>query len=235
MKKGLSIVILACREEENLRVLIPQILKSAESLDVPFEILVIDTAEPLDHTADVCAEYHCRYVNQRYPRFGGAYRTGIEETENSMFLILDGDGSHNPVYIPQMYSAFVREHCDVVIGSRYVRGGVTRDALSSVILSRILNLVFRAVTGIRAHDISTDYRIYRTDLLKQITITGENFDVVQEILVKMRAANGGRLKIREVPITFEKRRYGESKREWIPFVRSYAKSLLHLLRLRLHS
>ena len=100
-----------------------------------FEILVIDTAEPLDNTKGVCEEFGARYINQEEPAFAGAFKTGIKYAEKDKFLILDSDGSHNPKYIPDLYKKFVDDKCDVVIGSRYVEGGKTNDAKSSIVLS----------------------------------------------------------------------------------------------------
>ena len=171
-------------------------------------------------------------INQRYPGFGGAFRTAIEEAQFDKFLILDGDGSHAPMYIPQMYKMFMDCNLDVVIGSRYVKGGVTQDATSSIIMSKILNTVFRVALGIKAHDISTDYRIYRTELLRDVELENQNYDVLQEVLLKIKKNNRNQLKIGEVPITFHKRIYGESKRQLIPFIISYLKSLFTLTCMR---
>ncbi len=232
MKKGLTIIIPACREEKNLRLLLPQILTAAERLRMPCEVLVVDTQEPLDRTAAVCRQYGCRCIPQRYPKFGGAYRTGIGEAAFDKCLFMDADGSHDPRYIPKLAGTYVRDDCDVVIGSRYVRGGASEDALSSVILSRLLNLVFRAAAGTGARDSSSGFRLCRTELLRKITLEGENFDIQLEMLVKMKIAAGGRLRIREVPIVFHRRKYGESKREWIPFFMGYARALRRLAGLR---
>lgn len=163
---------------------------------------------------------------------GGAFKTAIESAKYDKFLILDGDGSHPVKYIPEMYRKFMEEKCDVVIGSRYVKGGITQDAKTSIIMSKILNTVFRIAIGINAHDISTDYRIYRTELLKAVPLNNENYDVLQEVLLKIKILNGGQLKIREVPITFKKRMYGESKRQLFPFIVSYIKTLFRLICLR---
>lgn len=131
---GISVVLLAYKEEENLRVLLPEIIEEVKKCGEEYEILVIDTEKPLDNTEGVCQEYGARYINQKYPGFGGAFRTGIEEAGKDKFLILDSDGSHPPKYIPQIHKKFVEENCDVVIGSRYVKGGVTNDSKSSQIM-----------------------------------------------------------------------------------------------------
>lgn len=232
MKIGLTVAILAYKEEENLKILLPQIKAVVDGLQADYEIIVVDTEQPLDNTKDVCEEYGCIYINQHYPKFGGAFRTAIECASYDKFLILDGDGSHPPVYITAMYNKFIDEQCDVVIGSRYVKGGMTNDAKSSIVMSKILNTVFRIALGIKAHDISTDYRIYRTELLKNVILKNENYDVLQEVLLKIKIYNHG-LKVGEVPITFNKRMFGESKRRLIPFIMSYMNSLLILTGMRI--
>ena len=124
---GISVVLLAYKEAENLAFLLPKIKKMFDSLPETYEILVIDTKEPLDNTPEVCREFGARYINQEFPGFGGAFKTGIRYAEMDKFLILDSDGSHDPKYIPSMYKKFTEENCDLVIGSRYTEGGKTDD------------------------------------------------------------------------------------------------------------
>lgn len=229
---SISAVLLAYKEEENLRVLIPQIRAQLEKLPEEYTITVVDTAEPLDGTESVCRELGAEYVNQRYPGFGGALRTGIEEVRGDKFLIMDSDGSHSPEYIPELYRAFV-SGADIAIGSRYARGGRTHDAPVSVVMSRILNAVFRVVIGVKARDISTDYRIYDTKQLKAVSdLKCRNYDVLQEVLMKMKLNRPG-LVIKEIPITFDKRMYGESKRRLLPFIADYIRSVFRLAGMRI--
>ena len=75
---GISVVLLAYKEAENLAFLLPKIKEMMDSLPEEYEILVIDTKEPLDNTSEVCAEHGARYINQEQPGFGGAFRTGIK-------------------------------------------------------------------------------------------------------------------------------------------------------------
>lgn len=102
------------------------------------------------------------------------------------FLILDSDGSHPTKYIPELYKKFMTGRYDVVIGSRYVGGGQTNDKWSSKVMSHILNGVFRICIGVTARDISTDYRMYNTVQLKKIKLSCENYDVLQEVLLKLK-------------------------------------------------
>lgn len=70
---GISLVLLAYKEEDNLRVLLPQIIEEVEKCNEEYEILVVDTAKPLDNTKGVCQEYGARYINQEEPGFGWGF------------------------------------------------------------------------------------------------------------------------------------------------------------------
>ena len=228
---GTTITLLSYKEEENLKILIPKIIENIEKVESDYEILVVDTEKPLDNTATVCEAFGARYVNQKYPGFGGAFKTAIEHAQKKYFLIMDSDGSHNPLYIPSIYKKFINANADVVIGSRYIKGGKTCDTASSIVMSKILNAAFRVCLGIKAHDISTDYRMYYTEQLKQVTLENRNYDVLQEVLLKLKLKKP-ELEIGEVPIVFTKRIYGESKRQLLPFIVSYIKSLFRLTCMR---
>ena len=228
---AISAVLLAYKEAENLKILLPQIREQLDMTGEEYELIIIDTPQPLDNTEQVCQEFGARYVNQRYSAFGGAFRTGIEEAKNDKFLIMDSDGSHNPKYIMDIYRKFI-EGADIVIGSRYTKGGVTNDAKSSVVMSKILNTVFRIITGIKAKDISTDFRMYDTEQLKKVQLSCRNYDILQEVLLRMKINNKA-LTVKEIPITFEKRMFGESKRQLLSFILGYIKTMFRLIGMRI--
>ncbi len=234
LKNGISVVLLAYKEEKNLRILLPLIIKEVNACEEKYEIIVVDGMVAQDRTPEVCKLFGVKYVNQHEPGFGGAFKTGIREAQYNKFLILDSDGSHSPKYIPTIYHVFVKKQCDIVIGSRYVKGGKTNDIITSRVMSYILNIVFQIVLGIHVHDLSTDYRMYRTDQLKKVELKCENYDILEEVLLKIKLCKPNRkLHIREVPITFEKRVYGESKRRLGKFIISYIKTNIKLLILRM--
>lgn len=93
---GISVMLLAYKEEENLRVLFPKLKKAMEEVGEEYELIVIDTKEPMDHTKELCEEVGAKYYNQEEPGFGGAYRKGIQVAAMDKMLALDSDGSHNP-------------------------------------------------------------------------------------------------------------------------------------------
>lgn len=101
-------------------------------------------------------------------------------------LVLDADGSHNPKNIADISRMFDRGGYDIVIGSRYTKGGVSNDSKTSYIMSKILNTTMRLCLGIRAKDISTSYRMYDAKQIKAVTLTRNNYDVLQEVILRMK-------------------------------------------------
>lgn len=237
---GISVLLLAYKEEENLRVLLPRIKEALSRVPEAYEILVVDTASPLDNTASVCAEFGARYFPQEEDGYAGAFRTGIKYASKDKLLNLDSDGSHPPEVIEEIYRKFTGQQdgvppFDIVIGSRYVKGGTTNDAASSIIMSKILNFVMKLVLGVRAKDISTSFRMYDAAQLKNIVLTRRNFDVLQEVIMRMKLNKNGKFRVGEVPILFGKRLNGLSTRRLFSFIVSYIGTCFMLLGLRVSS
>lgn len=227
-----SVVLLAYKEAENLRILLPQIKKNLEEIQEEYEILVIDTETPLDDTESVCKEFGAKYIPQEKPFYAGAFQTGIKYASKEKMLILDADGSHNPKDIKAIQKKYATDNCDIVIGSRYTAGGKTNDSVSSILMSKLLNTVMRICIGVKAQDISTSYRLYDTAQIKKVCLTRNNYDVLQEVILRMKI-NNKNLKIGEVPIEFNKRMFGESKRQLFKFVCGYLVSVVNFTFIRM--
>ena len=228
---GISALLLAYQEADNLRWLLPELKQQLDGIGEDYEILVVDTQETLDDTQEVCRQNGVRHLRRDRPEFGAAMRFGIACACMDKLLILDADGSHRPEYIPAMHRRFL-EGADIVIGSRYTKGGSTRDKPLSVLQSKLLGAICHLLLGLRARDISTDFRIYDMHQLKAVEPTGEHFDIVPELLVRLQMRNPA-LRIAEVPIAFDRRRYGKTKRDMPAFVLGYLRTFTRLIALRL--
>ncbi len=230
---GLTVTILAYHEAENLKWLLPDLKEVIDPLVIDrVEYLIVDSAEPTDDTPEVCRAFGAKYVNQEEPGYGGAYRTAIRYAGEELFLILDADGSQDYTQIPKMYEAMTPD-TDVVIGSRYIPGGSTDDAKSSQIMSRVLNFCFRIGIGVNVHDFSDSLRLCRTADLRQLHLTSENFDISEELILKLKLMKGGAITIREVPISFKKRIMGQSKRSLMKFIVCFGRMLVYSFLLRI--
>jgi len=230
---SLSIVLPAYLEEENLRILLPRLNTVRAGLaasGVSSEILILDTVTPLDKTMDACQVNGATYIpREGGNRFGDAVRTGISRAQGEFILFMDADGSHTPEFIPELWKKAAQ--ADVVIASRYIEGGYTENTFSLVLMSRILNWTYAFVLGLKCKDVSNSFKIYRAAQLKPLTLKCHNFDIVEEVLYKLSRKNP-QLRIVEIPFSFKKRMFGDTKRNLFLFIITY---LVTIIKLRLKS
>jgi dolichol-phosphate mannosyltransferase len=223
---ALSVVMPAYQEEENLRLLLPRVREALQALGVRWEIVVVDTAAPLDATAEVCAQEGARHVRRvGGSSFGDAVRTGIASAVGEHVIFMDSDGSHSPQWIALLYAH--KDSDDVVIASRYVDQGYTENTWILVLMSRVLNWTYSLVLGIDCKDVSNSYRLYKGAQLRTLTLRSQNFEIVEEVLFKL-SRQFSPLRIREVPFTFKQRMFGQTKRNLVLFIATYLYTLIKL-------
>lgn len=224
----LSIAIPSYREGDNLVDLLPAIKAAAAALTARFEILILDTDPPFDQTPQVCAANDVRYLKRvGGNQYGDAVRTGIAQARGEFLLSMDADGSHSPSYFASMWAR--RHEADIVIGSRYAPGGQTENPAVLIWMSYAVNLTFRLVFKLSAKDVTNSFRLYRRSILTPMRLESNDFDILEEILIKavMRRPPA---RIVEVPVTFARRKAGESKRKLVQFAFGYLKTLRTLHR-----
>jgi len=226
----LSVILPAYEEAKNLRWLLPELKAGLSRLNILAEVLVVDAESRRDDTAEVCATAGVMHI----PRKGGALysnalKTGIAASRGAWVLCMDADGSHDPGFFPQMWQA--RFKADVVIASRYVKGGNTENPFLLIFLSYMVNAVFRAVLGIKCRDLSNSYRLYKGDSLRSLELECKNFDIIEEILLKLSLRKPD-LSILEIPFTFKTRREGHTKRDLVAFGVGYLGTLRRLHQLK---
>lgn len=233
-----SVVLLAYQEAENLKILLPQINSYMDKVKTEYEVIIVDSEKSTDDTEEVARMNGAKYIIQEEPYYGGAFRTGIKYASKDRMLVLDADGSHNPKDIIAIHKKYDADCCDMVIGSRYTKGGVSNDSKTSFVMSKILNTIMRVIIGVKAKDISTSYRLYDTKQIKAVKLVRNNYDVLQEVILKMKInkrREHKKFKIGEVPIEFNKRIYGESKRKLLKFIAGYIKTSFMLLGINIKS
>ena len=226
----LSIVLPAYEEAESLSVVLPVLQGVAARLTSTFEIVVIDTMQPRDDTPKVCQRLGVTYQSRRGGNlYGDAVRTGFQTARGAFVLIMDGDGSHNPHVIPSLWAE--RLASDLVVASRYVRGGQTENPAVLIFMSQIVNIIFRIALGLKCYDVSNSFRLYRGVDVRALQLECNHFDIVEEILVKLVTLRPN-FRITEVPFTFEQRKAGKTKRQLLTFILGYVGTLWRLLRLK---
>ena len=222
----LTVVVPAYLEEENLRLLLPRLTHTLASLAVRWEVVVVETMRPMDKTADVCGEHGCTCIaRQGGDTFGDAVRTGIRHSHGERVVFMDADGSHPPEFIEELWRH--RTDADVIIASRYAPGGVTENSWSLVLMSRLLNRTYSWVLGLNCFDVSNSFKLYPGRALRGLNLACNHFDIVEEILCRLVHGHPAAT-VKEIPATFKKRLFGETKRNLMLFVLSYLYTIMRL-------
>lgn len=222
----LSVIIPAYMEEENLRFVLPRLKTTLMDLKIDFEINVIDALKSMDNSESVCGVNGVTYLNREKGNYyGDAVRTGIKFAQGKYIIFMDADGSHSPEFIPELLK--YKDDFDLVIASRYVEGGVTDNSRILVFLSKIVNVFYSLILNLGCNDVSNSFKLYQAETLKKLDLYLDNFDVIEEMLFKLKK-NNKYLRIKEVPYTFKQRMFGHTKRNLVIFAFSYLFSLIKL-------
>ncbi|HET9173764.1 MAG TPA: polyprenol monophosphomannose synthase [Candidatus Saccharimonadales bacterium] len=148
---------------------------------------------------------------------GRAYLHGftyvLDRIPHAKYVIeMDADLSHNPKYIPEFVERAESQHLDLVIGSRYIRGGGTPGwSRDRRLLSRGANLYARLVLGKGISDYTSGYNLYATSIMRQIPLDemhsdGYSFQIELKYRVALITSRTA-----ELPIIFKDRSLGVSK------------------------
>lgn len=211
------VIIPTFNEREN----IAKILQAVHDLQQDFHVLVIDDGSP-DGTADVVRSLQTHYPNTLFLEerrgklgLGTAYIHGFKWALNRGYQFIfemDADFSHNPADLPRLYQACKHEGADVAIGSRYVKGGgVYNWPKNRIYLSMGGSLYTRVILWTPVRDQTAGFVCFRRQVLETINLDEIRFvGYAFQIEMKFAAWKLG-FKLKEVPIQFTDRQFGESK------------------------
>jgi dolichol-phosphate mannosyltransferase len=183
-----------------------------------YRILVVDDSSPdgTGQLADgVARELEAVEVMHRGAKtgLGHAYLAGFAEAlagGAELVIEMDADFSHDPAYLGELLEA--AKDADVVLGSRYVRGGgIENWGLVRRLISRGGCLYARAILGVDVHDLTGGFKCIRREVLEGIDLESVRAEgYVFQIEVTYRAMLAG-FRVKEVPIVFRDRSSGTSK------------------------
>jgi dolichol-phosphate mannosyltransferase len=205
---SVSIIVPTLNEVENIAPLVSQIAACA----VPFrEIVFVD-----DHSTDgtrakirtLEGSHPIRLIEQNAADAGlaGAIMTGARAAEGEILIVMDADLSHPPDRIKDLLAPVFADTADLVVGSRYIKGGSTQGwPLWRRIVSRAGAALAYPLTGL--HDSMCGFFAIGRSRLLELAPETSGFKIVFETVVR---ANGT-LRVREIPIAFRERMRGKSK------------------------
>lgn len=162
-------------------------------------IIVIDDGSA-DATAEVAAEAGATvYRHDRNRGYGAAIRTALTKGRQlgaDVLVILDGDGQHDPKDIPSLVKPLLEGEADVVVGSRFLRGGKS-SPLYRRLGQRILTIATNLGSGRRLSDSQSGFRAYSSKALKELSLAESGMSVSSEIQFAIGKSG---LRVAEVPI-----------------------------------
>ncbi len=211
------VIIPTYNEKENIK----NIIDAVFALEEEFHILVVDDGSP-DGTAKIVTELQNQYKEKLHLEersgkqgLGTAYihgfKWGLEKGYDYIFE-MDADFSHNPKDLIRLLEACRTDGYDMSIGSRYTKGGKVENwPLNRWLMSYFASFYVRVILWINIKDTTAGFKCYSRKVLETIDLDNIWFvGYAFQIEMKYSTLKNG-FKIKEVPVTFIDRVFGESK------------------------
>ena len=232
----LSIILPTYNESQNIVRMLDSIAETVSPYAAA-EIIVVDDNSP-DGTAEI-ASLHAKNISnnnsnklhieiiRREGKFGlsSAIVAGVQYASGDLLVIMDGDFSHPPHVIPSIIEELQESNCDIVIASRYIKGGsIIGWPFKRRLMSKGATKIAQYGLGIEVKDPVSGFFAFRRDIINGIKFDAIGYKMLLEILVKTKGA-----RVKEVPYTFTNRSAGKSKLD-TSVMFEYLKAVMRLYR-----
>ena len=226
----LSVLIPIYNERHTIEICLERVL-SSDIGNLEIEVIISDnnsndgTREILNKISDPRVKILYRKENNGK---GANIKNALKEAKGDLILFQDGDLEYSPKDYLTLLDPFFTYDADVVYGSRLTRAKATAitgfpNYIANIIFTTLANLLYNKIFT----DIATGYKVFRKDIIKNLEITSDGFEIEPEITAKI--SKNKKIKIFEVPITINSRSYDEGKKvKWWHFF-TY---LYHLIKWR---
>lgn len=205
----ISIIVPTYNEKDNLDDLVRRITDACTGAGIDPEIVIVDDNSPdgTGNRAEELAKTHRMKVIHRAGKLGlsSAVIEGFGVSSGSILVVMDADLSHPPETIPDMVKKIQSGEAEVVVGSRYVKGGgVENWPFHRKVISKGATFIARGLTKVK--DPMSGFFALKREVLDGAVLNPVGYKIGLEILVK-----GKYSKVVEVPIHFANRKAGSSK------------------------
>ena len=192
---------------------IHEIIRRVQKVHLEKELIIVD-----DCSTDGTREYLQTLQDHNLKIFfhdrnrgkGAALQTGFQHVSGDVVVIQDADLEYHPEEYHLLINPILDNRADVVYGSRFLTGSERRVLLFWHSLgNKFLTFLSNMITDLNLSDMETCYKMFRSDVLKKITIEQEGFGFEPEFTVKIAKA---KYRIYEVGISYHGRDYSEGKK-----------------------
>jgi dolichol-phosphate mannosyltransferase len=214
----IAICLPTYNERDNVGPMVRALANVIAERNLDANVLVIDDASPdgTGELADRLAREHewlSVLHRERKEGLGPAYVAGFRRAladGAELIIEMDCDFSHDPLDVPRLVEA--TRNADLVVGSRYVAGGGTRNwgPLRRAV-SRGGSVYARVVLGVPVHDLTSGFKCFRRDVLEAIPLERIGTKGYAFQIETTYRALQSRFRVVEIPITFTDRETGGSK------------------------
>ena len=206
----LSVVIPVYNEKSTIR----EIIRRVQAVDVGMEreIVVVDDGST-DGTRDVLPELASGevriFLHEKNRGKGRALQTGFANALGDIVLIQDADLEYDPRDYLTLLTPILEGRADVVYGSRFLGGPHRVLFFWHSVGNRLLTTFSNMVSNLNLTDMETCYKVFRSEVLRQIRLRSERFGFEPEITIKMAKL---KCRVYEVPVSYSGRDYAEGKK-----------------------
>jgi glycosyltransferase involved in cell wall biosynthesis len=224
----LSIVIPVYNEKDTLEI----VIRRVQATPYDKEIIAVDDCSE-DGSREILsrlAEEHANlrvFYHERNQGKGGALRTGFAQVAGEVVIIQDADLEYDPSDYPALLEPIAQDLADVVYGSRLIGAQPHRVLFFWHYMgNKAVTTLSNMFTNLNLSDMEVGYKVFRAEVLKDITIKSNRFGVEPELTAKVAKK---RWRIYEVPIRYHGRDYSQGKKiTW----RDGIAAIFHIVRFR---